>query len=100
MEAGIDGHALARYCQLWARWKKAELFVRKHGDVYLLKDESNRLKRLMQFPQVAIADKLAAQLTRLEQEFGMTPSAPTRINMPVATLVCDPEKARFFQRSG
>lgn len=93
----IDGNALTRYCQLWARWKKAELFVQKHGDTYPLKDESGRIKCLMQFPQVAIANKLAAQLTRLEQEFGMTPSARTRIQVPVAPPVRDPEKSRFFK---
>lgn len=32
----IDGAALARYCQYWARWKKAELFIQKHGDSYPL----------------------------------------------------------------
>ncbi len=98
--ARIDGNALARYCQLWARWKKAELFVQKHGDTYPLKDESGRIKCLMPFPQVAIAHKLAAQLTRLEQEFGMTPSARTRISVPVAPRVRDPEKARFFEQFG
>jgi P27 family predicted phage terminase small subunit len=92
----IDGNALTRYCQLWARWKKAELFMQKHGDTYPLKDESGRIKCLMQFPQVASANKLAAQLTRLEQEFGMTPSARTRISVPVAQIAPDPVKARFF----
>lgn len=41
-----------------------------------------------QWPQVAIANKLAQQLTRLEQEFGMTPSARSRIQ------VSNPEPAR------
>ena len=95
----IDGNALTRYCQLWARWKKAELFVQKHGDVYPLKDESGRTKCLMPFPQVASANKLAAQLTRLEQEFGMTPSARTRISVPAARPVSDPEKERFFKHA-
>lgn len=80
----IDGNALTRYCQLWARWKKAELFIQKNGEVYPLKDESGRIKCLMPFPQVSIASKLAQQLTRLEQEFGLTPSARTRINIETA----------------
>ena len=90
-----DCNALARYCQLWSRWKKAELFIQKHGETYPLKDERGKIKCLMPFPQVAIAHKLAAQLTRLEQEFGLTPSARTRIKVePVR--VGDPRKARFF----
>lgn len=95
----IDGNALTRYCQLWARWKKAELFVQKHGDVYPLKDESGRTNCLMPFPQVAIANKLAAQLTRLEQEFGMTPSARTRISVPVAPVSHNSAAAKFFNRA-
>ena len=82
----VDGNALARYCVLWVRWKQAELFIRQHGLAYPLRDEKGQLRCLQQFPQVAIANKLATQLTRLEQEFGMTPSARTRIHVePVPT---------------
>ena len=77
----IDENALARYCQLWARWKAAELFIARHGEAYPIKDEKGNLKYLHQFPQVGVANKLAVQLTRLEQEFGMTPSARTRIRV-------------------
>lgn len=77
----IDGQALTRYCTLWARWKRAEQFIEKHGDVYPFKDDRGNLKYLQQFPQVAIAHKLATHLTRLEQEFGMTPSSRSRIRI-------------------
>ena len=77
----IDGNALARYCVLWSRWKRAEQFIAKHGEAYPIKDEKGNLKDLHQFPQVGVANKLAVQLTRLEQEFGMTPSARTRIRV-------------------
>ncbi|HEX5690519.1 MAG TPA: phage terminase small subunit P27 family, partial [Roseiflexaceae bacterium] len=87
----VDGNALSRYCQLWARWKKAELFIQKHGDTYPIKDDSGKIKCLMPFPQVAIAHKLAALLGRLEAEFGLTPSARSRITLPVGTRVPTPE---------
>ena len=77
----IDGNALARYCRLWARWRKAEAFIDKHGDMFPIKDEAGKLRCMQQWPQVAIASKLAQQLTRLEQEFGMTPAARTRIQV-------------------
>jgi P27 family predicted phage terminase small subunit len=80
----IDGNALARYCRLWSRWKNAEAFIDKHGMVYPLKGEDGKVKCLQQFPQVAIASKLSQQLTRLEQEFGMTPSARARIPLSAA----------------
>lgn len=92
----IDGNALARYCKLWARWRKAEAFIDQHGEVYPLKDEKGKVKYLAQFPQVNIAANLAQQLTRLEQEFGLTPSARTRIHVspPQTTPVRD--LSRFF----
>jgi P27 family predicted phage terminase small subunit len=92
----IDGNALARYCQLWSRWKRAEAFIQKHGDTYPLKDEKGRIRCLQQFPQVSIANKLAQQLTRLEQEFGLTPSARTRIHVKPEEQerVCGPDDKR------
>jgi P27 family predicted phage terminase small subunit len=75
----VDGNALARYVTYWGRWRAAQAFLAKHGAVYPVKDEAGHVKCLVQVPQVAIAAKLGALLARLEQEFGMTPSARTRI---------------------
>ncbi|MCX5658410.1 MAG: phage terminase small subunit P27 family [Planctomycetota bacterium] len=77
----IDANALARYCRLWARWRKAEAFIDKHGEVYSLKDDVGKTRCVQQWPQVAIANKLTQQLSRLEAEFGMTPSARSRIQI-------------------
>jgi len=90
----IDSNALARYCRLWSRWRKAEKFIEEKGEVYTLKDEKGNVRCVQQFPQVSIANKLAQQLTKLEQEFGMTPSARTRIQITVATPMSN--KSRFF----
>ncbi len=92
----IDGNALARYCRLWSRWRKAESFIDQHGEMYPLKDDSGKVKYMQQWPQVAIANKLAQQLTRLEQEFGMTPSARSRIQIERRSGEKDHGKARFF----
>lgn len=92
----IDGNALARYCQYFSRWQKAEQFLKKNGDVYPLKDENGKVKYLQQFPQVAIAHKLGALLTRLEAEFGMTPSARSRIQTSRADDDADDPLAEFL----
>ena len=92
----IDGNALARYCRLWSRWRKAEAFIDQHGEVYPLKDEGGRVKYLQQWPHVAVATKLAQQLTRLEQEFGMTPAARTRIPVTGRPPEDSGGKSRFF----
>ncbi len=80
--AKVDGNALARYCQLWARWRSAEEFLRDRGDTHLVKDADGHVKGIRAYPQVRIANQLAEQLLRLEQQFGMTPSARSRIEVP------------------
>ena len=91
----IDGNALARYCRLWSRWRKAEAHLDKHGELYPLKDDQGRVRYVQQWPQVAIAAKLAQQLTRLEQEFGMTPSARTRV--PARNAAGPTDKSEYFR---
>ena len=71
----IDENALARYCTTWVRWRKANEFLAKNGETYMLKDADGKPKCLQQFPQVAVANRLAQHLLRLEQEFGMTPAS-------------------------
>lgn len=88
--SAADRNAIARYCQLWARWKRAELFLQQYGDTYPLKDPNGNIRCFMPWPQVAIAGKLAVTLTRLEQEFGLTPSSRTRI-------MVNPKAARRFE---
>lgn len=93
----IDGNALARYCVLWTHWRRAALFVDKYGTSYSIKDGNGRVKCIAQFPEVAQIHKLSVALSRLEVEFGLTPSARTRINVPVQPRETDPIKARYFQ---
>ena len=92
----IDAHALSRYCRLWTRWRKAEDFIAEKGEMYPLKDEKGGVKCFMQWPQVAIAHKLAQQLTRIEQEFGMTPASRTRIQVDPHASTKANDKSRFF----
>lgn len=83
----IDGNVLARYVTLWSRWRAASDFIARNGEYYpiyqsdkagqhaLDKNGNKILKYMAQFPQVGIVNKLGAALLRIEQEFGMTPSA-------------------------
>jgi P27 family predicted phage terminase small subunit len=79
-----DRNALARYCDVFVRWRKAADFLEKNGDVFPINDAKGKLKCLQQFPQVAIYRNLALMLLRLEQEFGLTPASRTRIQVIVA----------------
>ncbi|MBX3322435.1 MAG: phage terminase small subunit P27 family [Phycisphaeraceae bacterium] len=93
----IDGLALARYCTLWTHWVRATMFVNRHGTTYPLKDGNGRVKCFAQFPEVAIMHKLSLTLTRLEQEFGLTPSARARINVPIRPAPRHDEISVFFE---
>lgn len=92
----VDGKLLAQYCQLWSRWKKAELFIQKYGNSYPIRNDDGTVKCFVQYPEVAIARTLATQLSRLSAEFGMSPSARTRINVPVRIEPMGEDEARFF----
>ena len=70
----VDTNAIARYCQLFARWRECEDFISKHGATVAQKNAAGQVE-VKEFPQVGRASKLADQLLRLEGQFGMTPSA-------------------------
>ncbi len=93
----VDCNALARYCVLWSRWRKAEEFIRDRGDSYLVKDEAGGLKAIKPYPQVRMANQLSEQLLRLEQQFGMTPSARTRIEVPQQDAQDGQDKRRYLR---
>jgi P27 family predicted phage terminase small subunit len=69
----FDSVALARYCTLLVRWIECEAFIREHGATYY--DEN----KMLEYPHVSRASRLADQLLKLEQQFGMTASA--RVNL-------------------
>jgi len=94
----VDRDALTAYCQTYARWVAAEMFLDKHGEVYPLRDEKGNVRCMQQFPQVAIARGLLQVLRCYQQEFGMTPSARSRVHV-IPDLPQDPESERFFGRS-
>ncbi|MEK6677710.1 MAG: phage terminase small subunit P27 family, partial [Planctomycetota bacterium] len=93
----IDEDALTQYCRLWSRWRKAEDFIEKNGEMFPIRDDAGKVKCFAQWPQVAIAHRLVQQLIRLEQEFGMTPAARTRIHLSISPPTeADARKARYF----
>ena len=96
-----DGNSLARYCVTWVRWRQAEEFLARFGTTYPVKDEKGKVRCFMPFPEVAIANQQSQTLTKLEAEFGLTPSSRTRISIDVGNPIrpmdpMDRERAEFF----
>ncbi len=75
----IDTSAFAGYCQAYARWKEAEEFLTKHGTIF--KTPSGYIQ---QVPQVSIAQTYLKIMKDFCTEFGLTPSARSRIHAGTA----------------
>lgn len=95
--SGVDRAALGAYCQAYSRWVAAENSINalakkdkvNHG---LLITTSNN--NTIQNPAVGIANKAMADLIKFAAEFGMTPSARSRIE--ASPLVEDNKADEFF----
>lgn len=74
-----DGPALELLCERWASYRTAVEFIQANGTTYPIHDRNGKVRELKQFPQVKERDQLAAQVARLMQEFGITPSSRTRV---------------------
>ena len=70
----VDMAAFAGYCQAYARWKEAEEFITKHGTI--VKTPSGYWQ---QVPQVSIAQTYLKIMNRFCEQFGLTPSARSRL---------------------
>lgn len=81
----LDAGAIARYAVVWCRWLDAEAEVKRRGPV--VKTEAGNI---IQNPFLAVANKCLAQMAQIESEFGMTPSARSRIRMAEPADQTDP----------
>jgi P27 family predicted phage terminase small subunit len=91
----VDRDALAAYCQTYVRWKAAEQFLEVHGDVYPVRDDKGNVRCMRPYPQVRIAMDMLQVLRSYQQEFGMTPSARTRVEQ-LPHEIWDHDEERFF----
>lgn len=79
-----DTMAFARYCDLLAKWIVAKEWIDNHGMTFPVLNKKGQIVEIKKFPQVGEYRMIAAELLRYENQFGMTPSARSRINVPAA----------------
>lgn len=96
--SGVDRAALAAYCQAYARWVQAERAIAEMakrdqltGGLMIKTTNGNAIQN----PLVGTANKAAADMVRFAAEFGMTPSARSRINAEPPAGEQDPAAAFF-----
>ena len=73
----VDSQAFAAYCQTWARWREAEDKIKEFGMVI-----KGRGGYPIISPFVAVANRAMNQMKAFLIEFGMTPSARSRVTGP------------------
>ena len=88
----IDASAFSGYCQAYARWKVAEEFLTKHGTIF--KTPSGYIQ---QVPQVSIAQTYLKIMKDFCSEFGLTPSARSRIHAAVDKKDTDDEMEQLLR---
>ena len=73
-----DVDTLARYCTMHEMWLKCLESTRK-TDKFMVRDKSGQVVNVKSLPDAVMLTKLAASMLRIEQEFGLTPSARSGI---------------------
>lgn len=81
----LDVGAIARYVVVWCRWVDAEAEIKKRGPVVKTSGDN-----IIQNPFLAVANKCLLQMAQIESEFGLTPSARSRIRMEMPSDTVDP----------
>lgn len=74
----VDRAALAMYCQAWGRWVEAERQVEATGGPVLTSKETGNL---YQNPYLYVANRAWEQVRKMLTEFGLSPSARSRLNV-------------------
>lgn len=94
--ADID--TIARYCTMYEQFVKYLEQVRRGLDVLVIRDDAGKVKYMQSTPAATMMTKLAASMLRIEQEFGLTPSARTGIATTQSKQQDDLEA--FFTKHG
>lgn len=79
----LDRGALAAYCQAYGRWNAAETALARMASHDAVSEGliiKTRSGNFIQNPLVGAANKAMADMVRYAAEFGMTPSARTRVS--------------------
>jgi P27 family predicted phage terminase small subunit len=92
-----DKFALSLLCETYANWRRSQDLLDKHGDVFELKDDNGETKYLQQTPYVAMVRNFGLQFKNMLCEFGLTPSARSRIQtVPDSRTQKADERMNYF----
>lgn len=92
----VDRAALAMYCQAWGRWVTAEREIDTSGGPTLMSSGGN----LYQNPWVSEANRRWEQMRKMLTEFGLSPSARSRVRAVERTEELSLAEILFAQTQG
>lgn len=95
-----DEVALSMLCKTYSNWRRAEELLDKHGDVYPIRDNEGNIKYLQQSPYVSIARNNLLALKGMLEQFGLTPSARTRIRVEPDKTVTKQDARMAYMTGG
>lgn len=93
-----DLETLARYCLYFEQFVKYAEQIRKGLDVLVIRDKDGKVKYVQSTPAATMFVKLGQSMLRIEQEFGLTPSARASMNLPGGDVA--DELKRFIDGAG
>lgn len=105
-----DALTFARYCDTFGEWLEAHEWIRDKArgqTTYTVKGEDGSIRFVYEFPQAITARKLNLALLKMEEQFGFTPAARSRIHIERAATQAaqkpssaDEERRAFFANHG
>jgi|TARA_Y100000310_G_scaffold47210_2_gene43837 P27 family predicted phage terminase small subunit len=96
--AYMDRDVLALYCKLTAEWWKLDKWLNTNGSVVPVHDKDGNEVGFEEAPQWKQKFKLTDMLLKLAREFGLTPSARSRIQPILSGADAEEQKkhSKFF----
>jgi P27 family predicted phage terminase small subunit len=92
-----DVDALSMYCQSLAKLEEAEKFIEENGTTYTTLSPDGSVSAIRPYPQVQIAKDMTATVSRLGQQFGLTPSSRAHLEVKDSSKPTD--KNSFFRHT-
>ncbi len=86
-------------CQAWQRRQVAEATIREEGKAtYIVRDQRGKTQKVVELPQVGIAQRAGAEYERLAKTLGLLdgprPAKPAKTVRPNLRVVMDEARAR------
>jgi P27 family predicted phage terminase small subunit len=95
--SNADIDALAMYCQSLAKLEEYEKFIEENGSTYTTLNAVGDISAIRPYPQATMAKEMTATVSRLGQQFGLTPSSRAHLEVSDPDKQLKNDKNQFFR---